>query len=76
MERALAGYQQATGYAVAEVTTAATFEMAELYRRLGKDLMKSERPANLDDEELEQYVPPARGTGLSRSRKKRSRSTK
>jgi tetratricopeptide (TPR) repeat protein len=55
MERALAGYQQATGYAVAEVTTAATFEMGELYRRLAADLMKSERPTNLDAEELEQY---------------------
>ena len=55
MERALAGYQQATGYAVAEVTTAATYEMGELYRRLAADLMKSERPANLDAEELEQY---------------------
>lgn len=55
MERALAGYQSAAGYAVAEVTTAATFEMGELYRTLAADLMKSERPANLDAEELEQY---------------------
>ena len=55
MERALAGYQQAVGYAVAEVTTAATFEMGELYRRLAADLMKSERPASLDAESLEQY---------------------
>lgn len=55
MERALAGYQAAAGYAVAEVTTAATFEMGELYRQLASDLMKSERPANLDAEELEQY---------------------
>ena len=55
MERALAGYQAATSYAVAEVTTAATFEMGELYRRLAADLMKSERPANLDAEELEEY---------------------
>ncbi len=55
MERALAGYQQAVGYAVAEVTTAATYEMGELYRRLAADLMKSERPANLDAESLEQY---------------------
>jgi tetratricopeptide (TPR) repeat protein len=37
------------------VTTAATFEMGELYRTLAVDLMKSERPANLDAEELEQY---------------------
>lgn len=55
MERALAGYQAAAGYAVAEVTTAATFEMGELYRTLAADLMKSERPANLDADELEQY---------------------
>jgi tetratricopeptide (TPR) repeat protein len=55
MERALAGYQQAAGYAVAEVTTAATYEMGELYRRLAADLMKSERPANLDADALEQY---------------------
>ena len=55
MERALAGYQAASSYAVAEVTTAATYEMGELYRRLATDLMKSERPADLDAEELEQY---------------------
>ena len=55
MERALAGYQAATAYAVAEVTTAATFEMGELYRRLAADLMKSERPSNLDAQELEEY---------------------
>jgi tetratricopeptide (TPR) repeat protein len=55
MERALAGYQAAAGYSVAEVTTAATYEMGELYRQLATDLMKSERPANLDAEELEQY---------------------
>jgi tetratricopeptide (TPR) repeat protein len=55
MERALAGYQQAAGYAVSEVTTAATYEMGELYRRLAADLMKSERPADLDADSLEQY---------------------
>jgi TolA-binding protein len=55
MERAITGYQAAAGYAVTEVTTAATFEMGELYRTLAADLMKSERPANLDAEELEQY---------------------
>jgi tetratricopeptide (TPR) repeat protein len=55
MERALAGYQQAAGYSVAEVTTAATYEMGELYRRLAADLMKSERPPDLDADALEQY---------------------
>lgn len=55
MERAIAGYQSAQSYAVAEVTTAATYEIGELYRRLAADLMKSERPRDLDAEELEQY---------------------
>jgi tetratricopeptide (TPR) repeat protein len=55
MERVLATYGQALDYGVAEVTTAATFGMAELYRQLGADLMASERPKNLNAEELEQY---------------------
>ncbi len=55
MEAALKAYEQAADYQVAEVTTAATFESAELYRQLGKDLMSSERPKNLNKDELEQY---------------------
>ena len=37
------------------MTTAATFEMAELYRTLAKDIMASERPKNLSKDEREQY---------------------
>jgi cellulose synthase operon protein C len=55
MEAALKAYEQAADYQVADVTTAATFESAELYRQLGKDLMSSERPKNLKPDELEQY---------------------
>jgi tetratricopeptide (TPR) repeat protein len=55
LEAALKAYSQAANYQVAEVTTAATFESAELYRQLGKDLMASERPKNLSKDELEQY---------------------
>jgi len=55
MEAALKAYTQAADYQVSEVTTAATFESAELYRQLGKDLMSSERPKNLSKEEIEQY---------------------
>jgi TolA-binding protein len=55
MEAALKAYTQAADYQVSEVTTAATFESAELYRQLGKDLMSSERPKNLSKDELEQY---------------------
>ena len=55
MEAALKAYEGAADYQVAEVTTAATFESAELYRQLGKDLMSSERPKKLNKDELEQY---------------------
>ncbi len=55
LQRALNGYEGADQYAVAEVSTAATYEMAELYRRLGADLLKSERPKALSGEALEQY---------------------
>jgi TolA-binding protein len=55
LETALADYKHALDYHVAEVTTAATFEMAELYRTLAKDVMASERPKNLSKDALEQY---------------------
>ncbi len=55
MEAALAAYKTASDYHVAEVTTAATYETAELYRRLGKDVLESERPKKLSKDELEQY---------------------
>jgi tetratricopeptide (TPR) repeat protein len=55
MEKVLVVYGQALDYGVAEVTTAATFGMGELYRQLGADLMASERPKNLDAEAREQY---------------------
>ncbi len=55
MELALAAYAQAAEYGVAEVTTAANFEIAELYYRLAQDLMASQRPPELSADELEQY---------------------
>jgi len=55
LEAALTGYGKAEEYGVAQVTTAAAFAMADLYRHLGKALMESDRPKNLDAEELEQY---------------------
>ncbi|HEY8520743.1 MAG TPA: tetratricopeptide repeat protein [Gammaproteobacteria bacterium] len=55
MEQALAAYGKAADYGVAEVTTAANYEIAELYHELARALMASERPADLSPEELEQY---------------------
>jgi TolA-binding protein len=55
MEKVLTAYGKALDYGVAEVTTAATYGMGELYRQLGADLMASERPQGLDAEATEQY---------------------
>lgn len=55
LEEAMNGYKRAAEYQVAEVTTAATYEMAELYRTLAHDVMSSERPKNLKGDELEEY---------------------
>jgi len=55
MDNVLKAYGQALDYNVAEVTTEATFGMAELYRKMGQDVMASERPKKLDADALEQY---------------------
>ncbi|HEV7631959.1 MAG TPA: tetratricopeptide repeat protein [Steroidobacteraceae bacterium] len=55
LETALQDYREAAAYNVAEVTTGASFEMAELYRQLAADLLDSERPKKLTADEREQY---------------------
>jgi cellulose synthase operon protein C len=55
LEEAMNGYKRAAEYQVAEVTTAATYEMAELYRTLAHDVMSSDRPKNLKGDALEEY---------------------
>ncbi len=55
MQSAIAGYKRAAEYGIAEVTTAATYHIGELYQQFGAALMKSERPKGLNEEELEQY---------------------
>ena len=55
MKQALAAYTKAAELEVAEYTTAATYRIAEMYADFSRKLMDSERPANLNDEELEQY---------------------
>ena len=55
MESAIQAYKEVAAYQVAETTTAATFETAELYRTLAHDLITSERPKKLSADELEQY---------------------
>ncbi|MDH4314665.1 MAG: tetratricopeptide repeat protein [Gammaproteobacteria bacterium] len=55
MEDVLKVYGEAADYGVAEVTTAATFRLGEVYQQFSRDLMASERPTNLDEAALEQY---------------------
>lgn len=55
MQDALAAYDRAARYGVADVATAATYHMAEIYRDLAKALLESQRPRNLAGAALEQY---------------------
>ena len=55
LEAALVAYGRAADYAIAPVTTAASYAMADLYRDFGRALLASERPRDLGAEELEQY---------------------
>jgi len=55
MEDALKAYAVAANYGVADVTTAATFQIASLYQDFGQSMIKSERPKKLSKAEREQY---------------------
>ena len=55
MEDVIEAYTDAADYGVAEVTTQATFRIADIYHSFSKALFESERPANLNADELEQY---------------------
>jgi TolA-binding protein len=55
MEVAIEAYAKAADYGVEEVTTAATYQLAELYNGLSRALFESERPAELSQLELAQY---------------------
>ncbi|MEX1266331.1 MAG: hypothetical protein WEA08_05360, partial [Woeseia sp.] len=55
MEDLVAAYGDAADYGIAEVTTAATFRLGQVYQTFGRDLMDSERPGDLDELALEQY---------------------
>ncbi len=55
MNDVIEAYSGAADYGVAEVTTQATFRLAEVYDHFGRALMDSERPTDLDALALEQY---------------------
>jgi cellulose synthase operon protein C len=55
MRTALDALGVAAGYGVAEITTEATYRMADLYRGMAVALLESARPPGLDEDTLEQY---------------------
>ncbi len=55
MQKVLKLYGDMADYGIAEITAAATFQIAGVYYEFSVDLLESERPKNLSDEELAQY---------------------
>jgi tetratricopeptide (TPR) repeat protein len=55
MKATVKGYNEAAAYQVSAVTTEATFRIGQVYADFGQALVASERPRNLNSEELEQY---------------------
>lgn len=55
VEAAIQSLEKAAAYGYADITTAATFELGVVYQSFAKALIDSERPRNLNAEEVEQY---------------------
>lgn len=56
LDDALSALTRTANYGIAGISTAATFQIAELYRKLSAELIESPRPRNLDAEALDQYA--------------------
>ncbi|MFZ2161068.1 MAG: tetratricopeptide repeat protein [Sideroxyarcus sp.] len=55
MQEAIKSYTRLVDFQVGDVTAAATYYIAEIYYDFSRALAQSERPTNLNAEELEQY---------------------
>jgi hypothetical protein len=55
MEKTLKSYSDLMAYEISEITTASTYHVADIYGHFASALMASQRPKNLNEEELEQY---------------------
>ena len=55
MQSAVRLFGRTSAYAVADTATEATYSIAEIYSSFSKALLDSERPKNLNKDELEQY---------------------
>ncbi len=55
MQKTIKAYQQALNYKIADVSTSATYQIAEIYNDFARALIKSQRPKGLSADEKEQY---------------------
>jgi len=55
MQRAVNLYGRASSYGIPEISTEATYAIADIYQSFSKALLTSERPTNLSKTELDQY---------------------
>ena len=55
MEKVIVLYKRALEYGVAEVSTAATYQLGNIYDDFAKAILASDRPHELSKDELEQY---------------------
>jgi len=55
MQKVVKSYDNAMKYRVAEITTSATYYIAEIYNDFAGSLLQSQRPKNLNADELDQY---------------------
>lgn len=56
MKKLVNSYTRLVDYKVADVTSASTYYIAEIYYNFSRSLMESERPKGLSDLELEEFV--------------------
>ena len=55
MQQSIDAYSRAMKYQVAEITTEATYQIAEIYLEFARSLLSSQRPGGLSEDELEEY---------------------
>jgi TolA-binding protein len=55
MKQAIKYYQQVLSFQLAKSVPKTTFNLAEMYRQLAADVLKSQRPTDLDELALEEY---------------------
>jgi tetratricopeptide (TPR) repeat protein len=64
MDEALAAFGRLVDYEVADVTSAATYYMAEIYAEFSRALLGSQRPNDLDPAGLAEYVSALEGEAV------------